>query len=266
MKTGRIILVTLSLTTLFLTGCIKEALLLDKLRGEWELDDSEYLVTTNADVTFIDFYSKPWTGTVTVNGVEQDCSNNHIISFWRTRLYINQDISLYFAGPLAALGYKDKMYESSINWDIIKTGEINKELTFNTADNNIVNIKFDLKAPETTLQKGVEYKMDDSRWMKDHPVTELEFLSPSRITGTLCFGDMLDKFNGRWSAASSGITLKMESDVFSEKITQKHNYFCNSQELTLFKNIDYYKIESQGAIPLDKIATVKQVIHYKRKN
>jgi len=266
MKTSRIILVSLTLTTLFLTGCIKEALLLDRLRGEWEIDKGECLVTTNADVTFLDFYSKPWTGTVTVNGVEQDCSYNGISTFMTPGFYLTPDIYLYFSGKLAKLAYKYKMYESSINWDIIKTGIINKELTFTTTDNNIVNIKIDLKAPMTTLKKGIEYPISDTRWSKDQAVNDLKFLSPTRISGSIALGDIRSSFTGTWSASSSKITLKMKPEYSYDKTIQTHNYFCNSQELTLFKNIDYHKTECQGAIPLDKIATVKQVIHYKRKN
>ncbi len=266
MKTGRIILVSLTLTTLFLTGCIKEALLLDRLRGEWEIDKGECLVTTNADVTFLDFYSKPWTGTVTVNGVEQDCSDNHMSTYMSPTFRLTPEIYLLFSGSPAKLGYKYKIYESSINWNIIKTGIINTELTFTTTDNNIVNIKIDLKAPMTTLKKGVEYPIWDNRWSQDQAVNNLKFLSPTRISGDVALGDIRSSFTGTWSVNSSKITLKMKPEYSYNKITQTHNYFCNGQELTLFKNIDYRKIESQGAIPLDKIAFVKQVIHYKRKN
>jgi len=266
MKTGRIILVTLSLATLFLTGCIKEALLLDKLRGEWEIDKEEYLVTTNADVTFLDFYSKPWIGTVTVNGVEQDFTDNRLSTSIHPTFRLTPDIYLLFSGSLAKLAYKYKIYESSINWNIIKTGIINTELTFTTTDNNIVNIKIDLKAPMTTLKKGVEYPIWDNRWFQEQAVNDLKFLSPTRISGYIALGDIMFSFTGTWSVSSSKITLKMKPEYFNDKTVQTHNYFCNGQELTLFKNIDYYKTELEGAIPLDKIASVKQIIRYKRKN
>ncbi|MFA5848497.1 MAG: hypothetical protein WC833_01320 [Bacteroidales bacterium] len=266
MKTGRIILVSLTLATLFLTGCIKEALLLDKLRGEWEIDKGECLVTTNADVTFLDFYSKPWTGTVTVNGVEQDCSNSRLTTLWSTYFFINPNIYLFIFQSPAKIAYKTKKYDSPINWETIKTGIINTELTLTTTDNNIVNIKIDLKAPMTTLKKGVEYPISDIRWSQDQAVNDLKFLSPTRISGSIALGDIMSSFTGTWSASSSKITLKMKPYYSYDKTIQTHNYFYNSQELTLFKNIDYYKTEREGAIPLDKIATVKQVIHYKRKN
>jgi hypothetical protein len=264
MKANRIILVVL--TSLFLSGCIKEALLLDKLRGEWSLDHTDCMVTTTADVSYMDLYSKSWTGKVTVNGIEQDCSNNRIITNMSTYFYLNPDMILdyYYSSP--TIIFKNKKYDSSINWDIIKTGIIDTELTLITADNNTINIKFNLKAPVTELKKGVEYNLSDPRWKNDIRVPDLEFLSPTRIAGYVALGDMMSSFKGTWSVSSSEITLKMAPEGFSDKIIQTHNYSSNGQELTLFKNIDYNKTERVGAIPYDKIASVKQVFYYKLKN
>lgn len=261
MKISRILFI--AFIAFLLSGCIKEALMLDTLKGKWTLNNKECFVTPSEDVSYLDLYSKPWTGTVTINGVEQNCEHRVVSMFFYSYLYLSPDLQFYYYPPTPKIIYKTKLYDSSISWELFITGIINKELIF-TADNNTVNIKIDLRAPITYLKKGVEYAINDSRWEEDIRIDELEFLSPTRITGSFSGGDIIIPFDGKWYANSSEITFKIGTE--SDKIVQTYRYFYNNQELTLYKYIDFAKINTPGTIPYDKISKVKQVIKYIREN
>ncbi len=239
--------------------------MLNSLKGKWSLDQRQNFVTVTEDVSYMDLYSHPWKGTVTVNGVEQNYSYRYSSIDYHDFLALSPDIRLYYYPPTPAISYKNKIYVSPVTWEDFKSGIINKELTF-TYDNTTINIKINLQAPITALKKGVEYLVNDSRWDSDVRIDELEFLSPTRIAGYYSGGDMLTPFTGKWSSNSSHISLKIKSDFQDGEIAQTHNYIYKNNELTFYKNIEFYKINNPGTIPFDKISTVKQVLKYKRDN
>jgi hypothetical protein len=249
MKTSRFLFIVF--ISILLSGCVKETLMLVTLKGKWVLDSDKTLVTTTEDVSFLDLYSRQWTGTVTVNGVAQNYSQGIVTTFMDTYFYITPEIQLFWYPPTPKIRYKGKIFDSSIDWDVIATGNINKELTI-TDNNNTINIKIDLKAPIKNLTKGVEYDIDDPRWENDLRIIDLEFLSPTRVSGSIVCGDIISCFNGRWNSDFSEITFKMGTDFSDTKQIQSHKYYYNSHELVLYKYIGFSKINYSGRIPYEK--------------
>jgi len=245
-----IFLSILLLSLIILTGCEKDAM--KSLSGEWNHNSSYYKFTALSDFVYTDLHSRPWIGTVQVNGQQlQDCSNRYSC-YPSRRFHINYEIGF----DNNTIYYKGVFHETVFSLGVIDRGVFKRDISF-VHEGVPVNIKIDLIAPVIEMKKGENYIIKDQKLSGDYfPVRTINFCSSEKISGEAHLGDILDKFDGNWSTSNGRVVLKYKTKYFQDSYVREFSYINNKSELLLYNPVNYSKYAVYGSIPEDKITDI----------
>ena len=247
------------LASLTLSGCIKEALLMDDLRGEWVHYGSYYSFTALKDFKYPDFNSNSWQGTVTINGEPLTNCTPGYSPTPSSKFYINPEISLYSK----SVHYKSKRYDYvDISFENIETGRFITDFTI-VHEGAPINIKIDLTAPQIEAKKGERCTIMDRNCTGNYLfISQLNFISSTKISGTATSLDMRNRFNGTWSVSNGKMHLKYKTtDLWTETTDTFLKYKIEDGKLLFFNTLEYSKNHIYGLIPKENI---KDIVYYNR--
>lgn len=247
------------LASLTLSGCIKEALLMDDLRGEWVHYGSYYSFTALKDFKYPDFNSNSWQGTVTINGEPLTNCTPGYSPTPSSKFYINPEISLYSK----SVYYKSKRYDYvDISFENIETGRFITDFTI-VHEGAPINIKIDLTAPQIEAKKGERCTIVDRNCTGNYLfISQLNFISSTKISGTATSLDMRNRFNGTWSVSNGKMHLKYKTtDLWIETKDTILKYKIEDGKLLFLNTLEYSKNHIYGLIPKENI---KDIVYYNR--
>ncbi len=252
----------LLLALLSSTSCVKEALLSNRLHGDWIIDRTYTTIVPANDFSFTDIYTLPWSGTVNVNGVTlTNCKNEY--SSWNDVFVVNPEIYVSIFGN--KLYYKYKQYPATIYKSKFSTGEFRVECSF-IHDNSSLTIQIDMKAQVVQLKKDNRYEFNLGDDPAGVPLKEISFNPFYKIDGSLRYDDMVNKFNGIWDLSNGYLYLRFKTDAMKYSHKQKYRYSFANGKMYLFNPVKYSKYHFYSSIPEENIREITYTTVFKRKN
>lgn len=230
-----------------------------EIAENWELNEKYYLITANQDFTFHNPFSKPWEGTIMIDGEKLDASSftYYFENVWGSTNFVSDGLMITFFGPHLLINFNngEKYMLESYEFDI-PSGVFKAEGMAGN-DNKSIQVKVDVTMPRVPIKKGEQVVVTDV--YHTTPYLKLKLNKKGKLQTDYLVGDIVEIISGKWSVKNDRITLSPE-----KYSSDTYQYGLKGNTLYLFNdNISGDAIPSNILPFADKISNITYQATYK---